>query len=159
VQTTRTLRDQVFVLPAGGVVIACKQPDREALNRALAAVRAPLGPGMVDSLRVSVDGNIIVLSRFNLTRSSMTTNLPANIQYIAVYNHAAEWPRYKKLFAILDRTPSGAEGPMTPNGPPFFSGNLESIGESLPRLQKASIYSSTSGTVLHETVKYDLARP
>ncbi len=160
VQTTRTLSDQVFVMPAGGVVVICKRPDRDALNRALAQVRRPLGPGLIDSLMISANGNAIVLSRINLRQNpTAATIVPANTQYAAVYNHAEEWPRYKKLFAILDRTPSGPEGPMTPNGPPFFSRNLESLGDSLPRLQKASIFSSDTGTVVHETVSYAFARP
>ena len=160
VQTTRELRDQVFIMPASGVVIACKRADRTALDTALAQVRGPLGPGLVDTLNVSVNGNILVLSRLNLTRGANTTAImPSNARYIAVYNHAGEWPHYKKLFGILDRTPSGAEGPLTPNGPPFFSGNLESIGDSLPRLQKASIVSSDTGAAIHEIVKYEFARP
>lgn len=159
VQTSRTLGDQVFVMPSSGIVIACKQADRDALDRALAQVRRPLGPGLVDPLNVSVNGNIVILSRLNLAQSpNPTTAVPANARYVAVYNHAAEWPHYKKLFGILDRTPSGPEGPLTPNGPSFFSGNLESIGDSLPRLQKASIFSTDTGAVVHETVSYEFVR-
>jgi hypothetical protein len=160
VQTTRTLRDQVFVMPSGSVVIACQQPDGEALNRALTQVRRPLGPGLIDPVNVALNGNIIVLSRLDLRPNTSTAiAVPGNTTYIAVYNHAAEWPRYKKLFGILDRTPSGPEGPMTPNGAPFFSGNLESLGDCLPRLQKASIFSRDTGAVVHETLSYEFARP
>lgn len=160
VQTTRTLRDQVFIMPSGGVVIVCKQPDGDALSRALAQVRTPLGPGLVDGLNVSVNGNTVVLSRMNLAPSTNALiPMTPNARYIAVYNRSAEWPRYKKLFGILDRTPSGAEGPATPNGPPFFSGNLQSLGDSLPRLQKASIFSTDTGAVIHETLNYEFARP
>lgn len=159
-QTTRTLRDQVFVMPSSGVVIVCKQPDFDALNRALAQVRRPLGPGLIDALNVSINGTTIVLSRLNLAQNSIaTTTLPPNIRYVAVYNHAAEWPRYKKLFGILDRMPSGPEGTMTPNGPPFFSANLESLGDSLSRLEKASILSTDTGAVIHETVRYEFTGP
>ena len=160
VQTTRALRDQVFVLPGSGVVIVCKQPDRDALDRALAQVRGPLGHGLLDALHVSANANTIVLSRLNLTRApSGSMTFPAKTRYVAVYNHAAEWPHYRKLFGVVDRTPNGPEATLTPNRPPFFSGNLESIGDSLPRLQKASIISVDNGAVVHETVKYDFERP
>jgi hypothetical protein len=141
-------------------VIACKQPDRDALTRALAEVRLPTGGGLVDTLNVSVNGSAIVLSRFALTRhSNAEPALTRGVQYIAVYSHATEWPHYKKLFEVLDRMPSGPEGPLTPNGPPFFSGNLESLGDSLARLQRASIVSNDTGPAIHETVRYEFARP
>lgn len=160
VQATRVLRDQVFVMPASGLVIVCKQPDRAALDRALAQVSGPLGSGILDALHVEFEGNTILLTRLNLSRGSNTTAaVPSDATYVAVYNHAGEWPRYKKLFAILDRTPTGPEAPASPNSPPFFSANVQSLGDSLPRLQKASIFSADRGAVIHETVKYQLARP
>lgn len=159
VQTTRTSRDQVFIMPASGVVIVCKKPNRGALDRALAQVRGPLGSGLIDPLHVSVNGNIIVLSRLNLESASAPTSIPARTRYIAVYNHAAEWPHYNRLFEIIDRTPSGPEGPFTPGGKLFFSGNIESLADSLLRLQRASITATDSGAVVHETVRYEFARP
>ena len=158
-QTTRKLGDQVFVMPSSGLVIACNHPNRNALDRALAQVRRPLGPGLVDPLTVSVNGNTIVITRLNLSQTANAIAVPANVQYLARYNHAAEWPNYKKLFGILDRTPSGPEGPSTPNGPPFFSGNIESLGDTLSGLRKASIISTDTGAAIHETVIYEWAQP
>lgn len=161
VQATRVLRDQVFVMPSSGVVLMCKQPDRAALDRALAEVSGPLNVGSIDPLHVSVDGNVVLLTRLDLARgSSLVADFPADTTYAAIYNHSLEWPHYKKLFAILDRNgPNELGGTVAATSPAFFSGNLASIGDSLARLQKASIFSADNGAIIRETERYQLSPP
>ncbi len=160
IQTTSVLRDQVFVMPSSGVVVMCRQPDRAALDRALATVSNPLQTGSLDPLQVAVDGHAILLSRMELKRDSASfKQLAADVSYAAIYHHAAEWPRYKRLFSVLDRT-AGVGGPgASPNTPSFFSGNVQSLGDSLSRLQSASITSADAGATVRETVQYQLAKP
>ncbi|MBV9084580.1 MAG: hypothetical protein JOZ62_18045 [Acidobacteriaceae bacterium] len=153
VQTTAMLDDQVFVMPASGIVAVCKQPDRNRIERALAQTAGISQRASLDPLQVSLSGHAVMVSRLQLTPGQHAP-LPQDVTYVAVYNHGAEWPHYKKLFAIVDRTPGSPEAPETPA---FFSANVRSLGDSLSRLERASILSADGGTAVHETVRYELA--
>jgi hypothetical protein len=150
VQTTGILHDQVFVEPDSGLVLVCKQTDGVALERAIARYTHPVQTGDLDRLRVTVDGNTVIITRMNLGKSAQETSLPANVTYVATYSHAIEWPHYKKLFDVVDRS-NNQQG--------FFASNLESLGDTLSRLQRASIQTSDLGATVHETVRYELPKP
>ncbi len=157
VQTAAVLRDGVFVMPESGVVFACQNPDGQKLNAALVQAASALEAGSLDPLQAKVNGKFVLLSRIALTRGTAGRTLPPQTIYAAFYNHAAEWPHYKKLFGVLDG-PSGAREPgMASTTPPFFSGNIEALGNALSRLQSASIITADAGPVVRETVRYQLA--
>ena len=65
------------------------------------------------------------------------------------YEHAAEWPHYKRLFDVIDHKTGGA--------PAFFSGNLRSLGDSLYRLKAVSMTTQEEGIVTRDTVHYEFA--
>ncbi len=159
VQTTAMLRDQVFVMPNSGAVVVCKHPDSAALDKALAQSSSITQTGSLDPLHVSVEGNALVLTRIELSRKTESRAVPADATYTAVYNHALEWPHYTNLFAILDRSAGNPEMQASPETPPFFSGNLQSVGETLSRLRRASIVSADKGPLVREAVRYELAQP
>ena len=69
--------------------------------------------------------------------------------YAAGYEHAAEWPRYKRLFGVIDRKSGDA--------PAFFSGNLRSLGDSLYRLRRVAMTTQEQGAVTRDTVDYEFA--
>jgi hypothetical protein len=158
VQNTQILSDQVFVLPNSGVVLICKNPDLPSLDQALRQTTSLMQIGSLDSLHVSVNGQAIILTRINLQPGS-THLLPGGTTYTAVYNHAAEWPHYRQLFALLDRNPVNLDMPQAQSAPTFFKGNIGSLGDALSRLQRASILSEDKGSVLRETVRYELSPP
>ncbi|MGA8028052.1 MAG: hypothetical protein WB992_12990 [Bryobacteraceae bacterium] len=164
VQNTVVLRDQVFVTPSSAAVVICKQPDRAALDRALAQTSA-LQTGDLDPLRVSVNGRAVILARMNLPgmdlpRSTAALSLPPDATYAAVYNHLAEWGDYKKLFAVIDTHAANPEMMVSSSVPPFFSGDLKSLGETLSRLRSASILSADpGGETVDETVRYRFTAP
>ncbi len=158
IQTTTVLRDGVFVMPASGVVFVCQNPDERKLDVAIAEAASTLETGSLDQLQAKVSGKFLFLSRIPLTPTASPRLLPPQTTYAAFYNHTVEWPRYKKLFAVLDQ-PSGARQPgMTSRTPSFFSGNVEDLGNALARLQSASVTSADAGLMVRETVRYQLAR-
>ena len=150
VQTTAVLADRVFVLPNSGLVVICKQPDRTALDAAIAQL-GTRAVGDLDPLTVSIDGDAVILSRLPLVRQSKQNTLPASAIYLASYDHAAEWPHYRKLFSLVG---AGASGPLNASEPSFFSSNVRSLGDSLSRLAGASITTIDQGSRLSETVEY-----
>ncbi len=155
VQTTTVLRDQVFVLPESGAVVICKQTDRATLDKAIAQL-PPLQTGALDPLRISIVDNAVVIGRLDLARAGNRPPLAPGVTYTAVYNHQAEWPRYKKLFAIIDTHAVNPQMPVSNSTPTFFSGNLWSLGDTFSRLRGASVVSADDGSVLRETVRYEL---
>lgn len=160
VQTTEVLRDQVFVMPNSAAVVICKQPDRAALDRALAQVSA-LQREDLDPLKVAVSGNAVILARMDLPRSTAAPSLTNNdVTYTAVYNHLAAWADYKRLFAVIDTHAANPETNVSNSVPPFFSGNVRSLGDVFTRLRSASIVSAErGGETIHETVRYQFTRP
>ena len=158
VQSTSVLRDQVFVMPDSGIVLICKHPDAALLNQVLSQVASITETGSLDPLQVSVSENVIVLTRMDLPPSSAALTLPADVTFAAGYNHATEWPHYTKLFALIERNASNRESPVYAGTPPFFSRNVQSLGNALSRLQRASILTSDKGVLLQETVRYEMAR-
>ena len=159
VQVTTVLSDQVFVMPQSAVVLLCQKPDRTALDQSLAQVSNGLQTGSLDPLTISVQGRVVTLSRVPLTRADPGIRLDSGATYLALYDHRSEWPRYKKLFGVLDQSVGATQPGFSPNTPAFFSGNLESLGDSLSRLQRASVVSSDTATTIRETVRYQLSRP
>lgn len=159
VQSTAVLRDQVFVMPNSGVAILCKQPDRAALDEALVKTPALMREDL-DPLQVSISGQAVILTRVDLARSTAASSLPAGATYTAVYNHRAEWPHYKKLFGVIDTHAASPEMAVSNSAPPFFSGDLESLGDILSRLRSASIVTADpGGETVQETVRYQFTRP
>ncbi len=159
VQMTAVLRDQVFVMPQSAVVLLCQKPDRAALDQALAQVSNTLQAGSLDPLSVSVTGKIVTLSRVSLTQGEPSVNVDSSVTYLAVYDHQAEWPRYKRLFSVLDQTSQTTQPGLSASTPAFFSSNVASLGDSLGRLQRASIVSSDTGSTVGETIHYKMAKP
>jgi hypothetical protein len=158
IQTTIDVPGNVFVLPQSGVVLECVHPQRAALDTALAAMTTISQTGTLDPLRISVSDRIIVLSRLDLAPVSGST-IDRQVTYAAAYSHASEWPYYRKLFDLIDRRPISSEMQAPQAEPPFFSGNLRSLGDTISGLQRASISSRDEGPQLRETVRYEVAMP
>jgi hypothetical protein len=157
VQQTSVLNDQVFVVPDSEVSLRCAHADRGALDAALKQTASVVQTGSLDPLRISVAGDIVTISRLPEHSSRAAIALPQGTTYAAGYNHAAEFPRYKKLFGLVDRAAAGQEGAGA--APLFFTGNLRSLGDSLYRLSSVSIQARDAGAMVRETVRYELTAP
>jgi hypothetical protein len=148
-QATALLNDNIFLTPQSEAVILCAQPiDGAALEQALTQSAGLLKTGSLDPLRISVTGNLLVLSRVPSGPMASAPTLGPNSIYAAGYHHAAEWPRYKSLFNDINRS--------TGNTPAFFSGNLRSLGDALSRVTKATILTRDDQTVVRDLVRYEL---
>ncbi len=159
VQTTTLLNDHVFVMPHSETVLICKNVNRAALERAVAESGGLLKTGSLDPLRISVSGNVITLSRLPAGQEAIEVRAAADSTYVAGYNNVQEWPHYKQLFALIDHGAATPEMTASRNAPPFFSGNLRSIGDTLARLQQASIVTEDQGAAIRDTVRYELSAP
>jgi hypothetical protein len=156
-QTTTFLNDNIFLLPQSEAVILCRQPpDRAALEQALTESAGLLKTGSLDALHLTVNGNLVALSRIPPGTMAPPLSLGVNAVYAAGYNHATEWPHYKSLFNDINRSTANPETPAPVNTPAFFSGNLLSLGDALSRVAKASIVTQDDRTVVRDTVRYEL---
>jgi hypothetical protein len=154
-QSTVALRDGVFVVPESAVAIACGRADGDAVRRSLHnMLGAAVESGGLDPLTVRVEGNVLMIER----GSGLVGNINAKAQpsaetYAAGYNHAAEWPKYTRLFQLID----GPAGGVRAQGQPvFFASNMQSLGDALIRLQRASLKRTDNGNAIAETVLYEM---
>ncbi len=159
IQVTTLLGDNVFVIPQSAAVIECKHADRAALDKSLQASTTILQTGSLDPLNISVFGNTVILARLNIARSDTAPQFPAGTTYAAVFDKSIEWPRYKQLFGVIDRTPMNPEAVTAPNAPTFFSGNIRSLGDTLSRLQRVSITAQDTTSETRETIRYEMSAP
>jgi hypothetical protein len=156
-QATPLLNDNVFLIPQSEAVILCGQPiDRAAVETALMQTAGLLKTGSLDPLRITVTGNLLVLSRMPAGPMASAPVLTPDAVYAAGYNHAAEWPRYRSLFSDINRSVANPETLASHNAPAFFSGNLQSLGDALSRVTRASIMTREDQTALHDVVRYEL---
>ena len=110
--------------------------------------------GGLDPLSVRLEGNMLIIGRGSGLIGNPGAQIPATAAtYAAGYNHAADWPKYTRLFRLIDG-PSG--GAQAQGQPAFFAKNLQSLGDALSRLQRASLKRTDNGTSIAETVLYEM---
>jgi hypothetical protein len=178
IQGTTEANDHVFVVPQSTMLLAFAKPDQGALEAALIPVQRALalsgtigwqhagGPGEwgpLDTLGVRQAAGMLIVSRgpslADLMPAKKLKSTPRPLTYAAGYRHAVAWPQYKKLFGVLDQSKLGGTGDQAVGDgvvPPFFSGNIRSLGDTLQRLQQIRLASRESGETLDEEVVYQL---
>jgi len=149
-QSTRVADDRVFVLPESEVSLVCAKPDLSALQGVLERAVDMTKTGALDPLRTARESNTLVVSRMPQHAFDKAPVVLPGETYVAGYDQVAEWPRYKRLFGIVDRSVPGAPGFTG-----FFSANLHSLGDSLNRLRRASLLTQDEGMVTRDTVRYE----
>jgi hypothetical protein len=82
----------------------------------------------------------------------------AGAAYTAGWRHARELPNFERMTKLIDfpQMPAAADQPEGAGEPPFFSGNLASLGRTLKRIDAATIVVHDAGTMLRESVVYKL---
>ena len=73
--------------------------------------------------------------------------------YAAGFRHGQERDRFTAMMRFIDRAAGAADGPE----PPFFSGNLVGLSDTLSRVGSASIVVRDAGPTVSQTVIYRLA--
>jgi hypothetical protein len=142
-QVTRLTGDRVFVLPASEVALVCAKPGRIPLD-SISITKT----GSLDPLRTTIEKGSVTLSRLAPHSAGKAPAVLRGESYAAGYEHAAEWARYQRLFRLIDKSPGN-------NTPAFFSGNVRSLGDSLYRLQRATMVTQDEGMVTRDTVRYE----
>lgn len=164
VQATAILDDKVFVTPESAIAVLAGNPDissfKAALEKALGTYYGFRDYGNLSAVTSTVQGSVLLVSNSPrleqaiLQNANATAGQPAS--YVAGYNHMVEWPNYQRLFSLLDK-PQTLARPEGAGAPPlFFSGNVRSLGDTLARLEQATIQSHDAGTTVTETVRYKL---
>lgn len=146
-QLTQITGDRVFVVPESEVALACAKPDQTALKKALETSVSLMKTGSLDPLKISAENGVLMLSRLGEHTAQKAPALLKGETYLANYEHASEWPHYKRLFGVID--------PKTEQSPAFFSNNLSSLGDSLYRLRRVSMMTQDEGAVTRDTVRYE----
>ncbi len=82
----------------------------------------------------------------------------AGAAYAAGWRHARELPNFERMTTLIDfpQMPPASATPARGREPPFFSGNLASLGRVLKRIDAATIVVHDTGTMLRESVVYKL---
>jgi hypothetical protein len=83
----------------------------------------------------------------------------AGAAYAAGWRHARELPNFERMTKLIDfpQLPATSSDQNQAGGePPFFSGNLASLGRTLKRIDTATIVVHDEGTMLRESAVYKL---
>ena len=174
VSTTRVSADQVFVEAHAAIALLANAPwnadqIRDALGRAAEGIWSTsatatwrTGAGGIRELEglgklaMATDGKWLVIGdspeMVNAVFARRNRTALAGAAYAAGWRHARELPNFERMTALIDfpqMPPGGAE-------PPFFSGNLASLGRVLKRVDAATIVVHDTGSMLRESVVYKL---
>ncbi len=161
VSSTRVEADQVFVRAHSAVVLLAGTPWNEgAIRTALAAAAdgvwsagASSGLDGLGKPVVASEGKWLVIGDsadlVNAVFSRRNRTALAGAAYAAGWRHARELPNFERMTGLID-FPQGA------GAPPFFSGNLASLGRTLKRVEEESLVVHDAGTLLRESVVYKL---
>jgi hypothetical protein len=109
------------------------------------------------SLAMAADGKWLVVGDsaeiVNTVFSRRNRTAVAGAFYAAGWRHARELPNFERMTAMIDFPQTTAEAGAEP---PFFSGNISSLGRSLQRVDAATIVVHDTGAMLRESVVYKL---
>jgi hypothetical protein len=179
VSSTRVGADQVYVEPHSAIALLANTAwDADAIRAALgvaaegawsnfSAARWRTGSGGVRELEglgklaMASDGKWLVLGdsseMVNAVFARRNRTALAGAAYAAGWRHARELPNFERMTALIDfpQMPPSDE-PQGSGEPPFFSGNLASLGRTLKRIDAATIVVHDAGTMVRESVVYKL---
>ena len=168
VSSTRVDADQVFVQPHSAIALLANTAwNADAIRAAVGAaaegiwsnsatatwragaVRELEGLG---TLAMASDGKWLLIGdsaeMVNAVFARRNRTALAGAAYAAGWRHARELPNFERMTKLIDF-------PQMPE-PPFFSGNLASLGRTLKRVDDVTIIVHDAGTMLRESVVYKL---
>jgi hypothetical protein len=181
VESTRAGADGVFV-DRGAVIVLARSSDwpqgeaREAVRTLVDPVwtKAHLGMTWVESragaevisqleglepIAIAERGRLLFVANDPALLAGVLQGMsrPAAAMpgtYAAGYRHALERDRFVGVMRFIDHLAAPGEN----REPPFFSGSVASLSETLSRVDSASIVVRDTGRTLSQTVIYRLAR-
>jgi len=181
VSSSRVYSDQVFVQPHSVIaLLASTAWDADAIRGALgsaaegiwsnsaAATWRTAAGGVrelegLGKLAMAADGKWLVIGDSAEMVSAVfalrNRTALAGAAYAAGWRHARELPNFERMTKLIDFPQMPAPSRDEPQGagePPFFSGNLASLGRTLKRIDAATIVVHDARTMLRESVVYKL---
>jgi hypothetical protein len=166
--------DQVFVQPHSAIALLANtawnaDAIRAALGTAAEAVwsnsaTATWRAGAVRELEglgklaMASEGKWLVIGdsaeMVNAVFARRNRTALAGAAYAAGWRHARELPNFERMTKLID-FPQMPD-PQAGGEPPFFSGNLASLGRTVKRIDAAAIVVHDAGTMLRESLVYKL---
>jgi len=180
VSSTQVDADQVFVQPHSAIALLANTAwDADAIRAALGAAAEGTwsnsatatwrtGAGGVRELEglaklaMAADGKWLVIGdsapMVNAVFSRRNRTARAGAAYAAGWKHSRELPNFERMTKLIDfpHIPLVSDEPQGAGQPPFFSGNLASLGRTLKRIDAATIVVHDAGAMLRESVVYKL---
>jgi hypothetical protein len=181
VSSTRLDADQVYVRPHSVIaMLAATAWDADAIRAALgtaaegvwsnsgaATWRATTGGVRelegLGKLAMAADGKWLIVGdsaeMVNAVFARRNRPALAGAAYAAGWRHARELPNFERMTKLIDfpQLPATSSDQNQAGGePPFFSGNLASLGRTLKRIDTATIVVHDEGTMLRESAVYKL---
>jgi hypothetical protein len=181
VSFTRVDPDRVYVLPHSAIALLSTTAwDADAIRAALGTVAEGLwsnsgaatwriaagGVRELDGLgkiAFAADGKLLVIGDSAEIVSALfarrnRTPIPG-AAYAAGWRHARELPNFERITRLIDfpqLPPTSPDKQQAEGEPPYFSGNLGSLGRTLKRIDAATIVVHDAGSMLRESVTYKL---
>jgi hypothetical protein len=181
VSSTRVDSNQVFVQPHAAIALLAETAwNADEIRAALGAAAEGVwsnsstatwrtGAGGVRELEglgklaMATEGKWLVIGdsseMVNAVFSRRSRSAVAGAAYAAGWRHARELPNFERMTKLIDFPQMPAASADAPEGagePPFFSGNLASLGRTLKRIDTATIVVHDAGAMLRESVVYKL---
>jgi hypothetical protein len=180
VSNTRVDATQVFVQPHTAIALLGSTPwNADQIRAALGAAAEGVwsnsvtaawrtGAGGVRELEglgklaMASEGKWLVIGdspeMVNAVFSRRNRTALAGAAYAAGWRHARELPNFERMTKLIDfpQMPASADQPEGSGEPPYFSGNLASLGRTLKRIDAATTVVHDAGTMLRESVVYKL---
>jgi len=180
--STKVQPDGVFVGTESGVVLlAASDWDSSAVRNAITTAMANMlttdqlsvhwldrGAGAnsyfeldgLQPLRLAVHGRILAIASSQELLEAMLAGVagpPATsgARYAAVYRHSMELPNFVKMMRLIDN-PLAKQTTGDAPEPPFFSGNVASLGQTLGRVGSEWISVHDTGSIVTQNVVYKL---
>jgi hypothetical protein len=181
VSSTRVAADQVFVQPHCAIALLANTAwNGDSIRAALGAAAEGVwsnsatatwrtGAGGIRELEglgklaMASDGKWLVIGDsaevVNAVFARRNRAAIAGAAYAAGWRHARELPNFERMTKLIDFPQLPANAADQPEGsgePPYFSGNLASLGRTLKHIDTATIVVHDAGTMLRESILYKL---
>ncbi len=181
VSSTKVDPDQVYVRPHSAIALLSSTAwDADAIRAALgtaaegtwsnsgAATWRTVAGGVrelegLGEIAMAADGKLLVIgdsaALVNAVFARRNRSPIAGAAYAAGWRHARELPNFERMTRLIDfpqLPPPGPDEPQDAGEPPYFSGNLASLGRTLKRIDAATIVVHDAGGQLRESVTYKL---
>jgi hypothetical protein len=181
VSSTKVDSDQVYVRPHSVIALLSSTAwDADAILAALgsaaegmwsnsgAATWRTAAGGIrelegLGEIAMAADGKLLVIgdsaAMVNAVFALRNRTPIAGAAYAAGWRHARELPNFERMTRLIDfpqLPPPGPDEQQDAGEPPYFSGNLASLGRTLKRIDAATIVVHDAGAMLRESVTYKL---